>query len=153
MILLYSLFHICFSCFKCRYYLFTLLKCVYQCMQSRILYKRVYVKIIIRYHLVQIIPSLNFVLRLQSLKMLKLVLNFNQYVSFDHSEMGDKLIVKLLNLSLINRLCFGISGQWIANLYYIISHNTKNSTSTSYKVQSNNVVPNSIFYRKNSKHK
>ena len=79
-------------------------------MQSRILYKRVYVKIIIRYHLVQIIPSLNFVLRLQSLKMLKLVLNFNQYVSFDHSEMGDKLIVKLLNLSLINRLCFGISG-------------------------------------------
>ena len=79
-------------------------------MQSRILYERVYVKIIIRYHLVQIIPSLNFVLRLQSLKMLKLVLNFNQYVSFDHSEMGDKLIVKLLNLSLINRLCFGISG-------------------------------------------
>ena len=79
-------------------------------MQSRMLYERVYVKIIIRYHLVQIIPSLNFVLRLQSLKMLKLVLNFNQYVSFDHSEMGDKLIVKLLNLSLINRLCFGISG-------------------------------------------
>ena len=110
MILLYSLFHICFSCFKCGYYLLTLLKCVYQCMQSRILYERVYVKIIIRYHLVQIIPSLNFVLRLQSLKMLKLVLNFNQYVSFDHSEMGDKLMVKLLNLSLINRLCFGISG-------------------------------------------